>query len=338
VRANRFSCLQSQVDRRRTNRARCSRKSPRNRGCNESEDQGKQDENENRHPVGNVSPRSGWVKRPFMTTTLAPTRTTSLDRTRRHDGWTIPVLEPARRGPAERFAAAFGPSRHPAVVFFSTLLLGYVIITALSIAAGFVLVDGVAHLWGVGAADRHFDGWLAAHRTPGRTEASLIGSIAAGGVVLPVVVGVIGILLAALQKWRIAAFVVFALAVESAAYRVTTLVFHEHRPRVVRLEHLPVNASYPSGHTAASIAVYGGLVLLLTSRFHNPGLRAVAWTVAIAIPLYVGLSRMYRGMHFPLDVAGGALVGIATLAVMVLACRTAGAAAESRAMHRRAAR
>jgi undecaprenyl-diphosphatase len=107
-------------------------------------------------------------------------------------------------------------------------------------------------------------------------------------------------------------------------------VVHEHRPRVARLESLPVNASYPSGHTAASIAVYGGIVLLLTSRITNPAFRACAWTVAVAIPIFVALSRMYRGMHYPLDVTGGALLGIAALTVIVFACRSAGAAAESR--------
>ena len=42
--------------------------------------------------------------------------------------------------------------------------------------------------------------------------------------------------------------------------------------------------------------------------------------------IFVGLSRMYRGMHYPLDVTGGALVGIAALCVVVFAARAAGAA------------
>jgi undecaprenyl-diphosphatase len=107
-------------------------------------------------------------------------------------------------------------------------------------------------------------------------------------------------------------------------------VIHSHRPRVVRLEHLPVNASYPSGHTAASLAVYGGLALLLTSRFTSTAFRVVAWTLVLAMVTFVATSRMYRGMHHPLDVAGGLLVGIAALIVVVFACRTAGAAAEAR--------
>ncbi len=240
------------------------------------------------------------------------------------------MLEPARAGIASRFAHLLGRRRHPALVFFITLILGVLLLAACSVAAGYLLVDVVGQLPGVAGANDGFDRVLARHRSASLTEASLIGSIAAGGVVLPIVAAVTGALAALFRKWRIAAFAVFALVAESSAYRATTLVFHEHRPRVHRLENLPVQASYPSGHTAASIAVYGGLVLLLTSRFENSFVRAVLWTLAVAIPCYVGLSRMYRGMHHPLDVLGGALLGVGALCLIVFACRAAGAAAAAR--------
>jgi undecaprenyl-diphosphatase len=148
-----------------------------------------------------------------------------------------------------------------------------------------------------------------------------------GGVVLPIVVGATALAFAVMRHWRMAAFVVFVLAVESASYRITTLVVHRDRPQVHRLENLPVNASYPSGHTAASIVVYCGLALLLTSMIENRVLRVAAWSVAVLIPVFEALSRMYRGMHHPLDVAGGVVIGIASLCALVLACRAAGAAA-----------
>ncbi len=107
-------------------------------------------------------------------------------------------------------------------------------------------------------------------------------------------------------------------------------MIHRDRPNVHRLEHLPVDASYPSGHTAASIAVYSGLVLLVTSRFTNSTGRALAWTFAILMATYVAFSRMYRGMHHPLDVAGGVCVGIGAILLLLFACRAAGAAAEAR--------
>jgi len=129
------------------------------------------------------------------------------------------------------------------------------------------------------------------------------------------------------RHWRLAAFLGCALAVESGSYRATTIAIHRDRPSVHRLESLPVNASYPSGHTAAAIAVYCGLALLLTSRIASRGARAVVWTLASLIPVFVAFSRMYRGMHHPLDVLGGVLIGVTALSALVLVARASGTAA-----------
>jgi membrane-associated phospholipid phosphatase len=247
-------------------------------------------------------------------------------RTRRPDGPSAFVLDPHEDGLSERLGALFGGG-HPIVVFFVVTFAGLAAIAALSIGLG-LLVTHVIETGGIGAADERVNVWLATHRTPARTDASLVGSIIAGGFVLPVVAGVLALGAAVFRKWRLAAFFVLALAVESATYRVTTLVVHSHRPRVHRLESLPVNASYPSGHTAAAIAVYCGLALVITSRFKNDAVRALTWLSAVGIVAFVATARMYRGMHHPLDVAGGVVVGIAALCVLVLACRSAGAAAE----------
>jgi undecaprenyl-diphosphatase len=48
--------------------------------------------------------------------------------------------------------------------------------------------------------------------------------------------------------------------------------------------------------------------------------------IAVAIPLLVALSRMYRGMHHPTDVGAAMLVGIGTLVVALAAARAAKAA------------
>ena len=245
------------------------------------------------------------------------------------DRWNVAVLDAHKDGPAERLAGLFG-GLHPALVFVAAMLAGLAAIAALSIGLGFLVTRVLEHAWGVAAAEQHFNVWLATHRTPARTDASLVGSIVAGGVVLPIVAGLTALVCAVFRKWRIAAFVVFALAVESASYRATTLVVHSHRPRVARLENLPVNASYPSGHTAASIAVYGGLVLLLTSLFTSRTVRAFAWTFVLAMVTFVAMARMYRGMHDPLDAGGGVVVGVAAVIVLVFVCRTTGAAAKLR--------
>jgi membrane-associated phospholipid phosphatase len=248
---------------------------------------------------------------------------TSEDRLR------APVLSGRRDGPAERLGESLR-NVHPAVVFVGLMLVGLAATALLSIGLGYLVTRVLEPAWGIGAANERVNTWLAAHRTASRTDASLVGSTVAGGVVLPIVVGAIALVCAALRKWRIAAFFVFVLGVESASYRMTTMVIHSHRPHVARLESLPVNASYPSGHTAAAIAVYGGLALLIASAVRHRAARALAWTFAAAMVTFVSVSRMYRGMHHPLDVAGGIVLGVVVLAVIVFVCRTAGATADAR--------
>jgi len=250
---------------------------------------------------------------------------------RRGDRHPAPALVARPGGAAERFAGALG-SHHPALVFGLAMLGGFLLLAAASILLALLIVDVIVSGSGLGLAgtDESFNVTLAHERTGTLTTISEIGSQVGGAPVLPILVGVIGLACAALGHWRIAAFAVFVLVAESATYRLTSLLVPRDRPSVHRLEDLPVDASYPSGHTAASVAVYSGLVLLLTTRFTSSLSRALAWTGAILLTTFVALSRMYQGMHHPLDVIGGVLVGIGAILAVLFACRAAGAAAESR--------
>jgi len=49
----------------------------------------------------------------------------------------------------------------------------------------------------------------------------------------------------------------------------------------------------------------------------------------------VAMSRMYRGMHHPLDVAGGILIGVGAMMVVLFACRAAGVVARAPARESR---
>lgn len=232
----------------------------------------------------------------------------------------------------DRFAQMLD-GRHPALVFFLAMLGGYLVLAAASILLALLLVNVVVPSSGLGfgGTDESVNNTLAEHRTGTLTAIAEIGTEIGGSPVLPILVGIVAIVCAFKGRWLIAAFAVFVLAVESATYRVTSLLVPRHRPTVHRLEGLEVDASYPSGHTAASIAVYSGLVLLLTSRFTSSLKKALAWTAAILLTTFVALSRMYEGMHHPLDVAGGVCVGIGAILVVLFACRAAGAAATARA-------
>jgi len=84
--------------------------------------------------------------------------------------------------------------------------------------------------------------------------------------------------------------------------------------------------SFPSSHTAVTVAVVIALVPFLP--------RALAW-VAIAYAVLVGWSRVYLGVHYPLDVLAGAGIGMAVGGAVLVALgvllRRAEEAAQSRA-------
>jgi membrane-associated phospholipid phosphatase len=238
----------------------------------------------------------------------------------------FPVLD-REAGPVGRWLSSLPGEGHPVWTYVIGVLLSFAAIAGLSILTGLLVTHVVLHAHGAARDDEWLVGFLARHRSGALSDASLVGSIIAGGVVLPIVAACAAAAAAIARRWRLAAFLGCALAVESGSYRATTLVVHRGRPPVHRLEALPVNASYPSGHTAAAIAVYCGLALLLTSRIANKGARTAVWAIAALIPVYVAFSRMYRGMHHPIDVLGGVLVGVAALSALLLVVRASGRAA-----------
>jgi membrane-associated phospholipid phosphatase len=240
-----------------------------------------------------------------------------------------PVLEPRPGGIAERFANLVGPE-NPVRVFIVALLTSYALLVTAMVFLGLTLIYVVLPTANLDDEDERVSQWLADHRTSNQEHLSWIGSTFAGGLVIPVVIGLCVLVFAIKRHWLLAAFVLFAVALESGTYRASSLIVERNRPDVERLEGLPVDASYPSGHTAASIALYGGLLLLLCSRIRNRALWVTALLVGIAIPLFVGWARAYRGMHHVSDVGAGVLMGIGALVLIVFVARATKAAAHNR--------
>ncbi|WP_025719100.1 phosphatase PAP2 family protein [Paenibacillus sp. 1-18] len=82
--------------------------------------------------------------------------------------------------------------------------------------------------------------------------------------------------------------------------------------------------SFPSGHAMISMGFYGTIFAIwaIERQIRNRSLFLPCFLGSLLI-LLIGLSRVYLGVHFPTDIAGGYLAGIIWLmfTVPVLYCR-----------------
>jgi undecaprenyl-diphosphatase len=68
--------------------------------------------------------------------------------------------------------------------------------------------------------------------------------------------------------------------------------------------------SFPSGHATESAAVYTALASLLAKTCETQVIKNLIWTAGLTIPFFVGISRVYLGVHWPSDVVSGWAIGI----------------------------
>ncbi|MPY95000.1 MAG: phosphatase PAP2 family protein [Acidimicrobiia bacterium] len=125
----------------------------------------------------------------------------------------------------------------------------------------------------------------------------------------------VGALVAARRRpWRATAVVASGVGAWVAAKAVKALV-----GRARPLAYLPgldvregsgTGLGFASGHAAVAFALAAALAPALPRRW-----RAVAYLAASA----VGVARVVYGVHLPLDIAGGAAVGLATASAVELA-------------------
>lgn len=128
-----------------------------------------------------------------------------------------------------------------------------------------------------------------------------------------VVCALVALGLAVRRLRRSAAFIVATMIVEAAADAGLKAAIGRPRPALARPFAHAAGLAFPSGHALASL-VGCGVVLAVVWPALIGVRRALAGFVAAALVVAVGLSRVALGVHFPSDVVGGWLFGLALLA------------------------
>ncbi len=84
------------------------------------------------------------------------------------------------------------------------------------------------------------------------------------------------------------------------------LGFGRARPDLIDHLDRQTSFSYPSGHATSAATVY-----LLLASLAPPRWRSFAWTLAVAMIVLNGFSRIMLGVHWASDILGGTMLGAA---------------------------
>lgn len=167
--------------------------------------------------------------------------------------------------------------------------------------------------------DRQASQWFAAHRTPTLNTLTHYGTLLSETyTAIALSIALVLLMRWWLGRWRESIGVAVAILGELFVFLLVTNTVDRARPPVPHLDAAPPTSSFPSGHTAAAVALYGCLAVIVLRQLAN---RWAAWTIALlccCVPPIVGISRVYRGMHYPSDVVFGAIGGGIWLLVTVL--------------------
>jgi membrane-associated phospholipid phosphatase len=200
----------------------------------------------------------------------------------------------------------------------SQLGIGFTVsvaICTLAIWAFAGLLDAILDNDALVRRDTIIEGWFHTHATP--TGLSIFNAITQlGSPGVAVVVVCVAIYLwrrrVLLLLWNWLGAILGGLLIEQAL----KASVHRSRPQYAAAYLHGHSYSFPSGHTMESTICYLLLAFLISSNpSTRPAVRRAASIIAVILVILVGLSRLYLGVHYPSDVIGGLLAGLAWLAV-----------------------
>jgi undecaprenyl-diphosphatase len=218
--------------------------------------------------------------------------------------WTRPTrfVAATSRPPASRWSAVGCTLRALAPVALA-LVVGLV---AIGLAVRFGLDDRT------GNPDLGWIRWLADRRSAGLDRATGFATLGSDTMTaVPVTILAIVGLRWRTGGWRAPAVVGVAVGGEKLLYLVASLVVGRDRPPVATVGKAYATSSFPSGHTATAITLWGSLVLVAVAwgRLRGSVAAGLAAAAVAMLAVLVAFARMDRGWHYGSDVAAGAVLG-----------------------------
>jgi undecaprenyl-diphosphatase len=239
------------------------------------------------------------------------------DGDQRHD-----VLTPSAKGAASRLVNGVARG-HGATAIAIAVVASFAVVGLILVALGLLITHVLEH-GSIGVWDHHVSQWFDRHRSAGWNRVTgdltdMADTFEVAGVAALVTIVLL------VRRWGRQSFLLAAgLAIELSVFLAANKIVARPRPAVSHLGGTPSTYSFPSGHTAATIVLYGGIAVIVMAATSRWWPRVLMWTLAVVLTVAVGLSRVYRGEHYPTDVAAGLLLGVGSLIAGVFIIRVTG--------------
>jgi undecaprenyl-diphosphatase len=191
----------------------------------------------------------------------------------------------------------------------------FILVGVATVLTGLLISSVLADTW-LGRRDADVPRRLAAHRTPTGNTLSHVGTLLGETITVVTLTALVAIVFRfAFHRWLEPVFIVLVVVSQSLIFVITTLLIDRERPSVPHLDESPPTSSFPSGHTSAAIACYGGVALVLAWHTRHAWLKVLLAVLGVLVPVVVAVSRLYRGMHYPSDVTASVLMALAVLLI-----------------------
>lgn len=195
------------------------------------------------------------------------------------------------------------------VVFGVFLLSGTVI--AVVCTWGFAELAGHVSSGGTQKFDDAVMTWIGAHQNPTVQMAMLEITSLGTGTVVAMIVFIAGMFLWLNKHKHSALLLMVATFGGVLLNNLLKIGFDRPRPHVFKWGTYAASSSFPSGHAMSSVIVYGTVAYLAARLQQRPASRILTLTFAAIIVIMICASRVYLGVHYPSDIAAGAIIGLA---------------------------
>ena len=192
-----------------------------------------------------------------------------------------------------------------------------------AISAGYLFVELAEQVRrttsAVYRADQAIHTWFGHERQPAMTvllsTATTIGSTAGLGAIVAAVVT----MLVLLKERASAIFVVVTAGAGALLNLGLKMIFARARPDLASALAVARWYSFPSGHAMGSFITFGALAYIALRQPWPWVAKSASLAIALTIVVLVGLSRVYLGVHWTSDIAGGWSAGTVWLVSAVVA-------------------